>query len=256
MDAQKKLSANNEIDSFRKTLTPELQAEYDRQLEELRKDPRIQFEYRDGAVRNAAEEDLALRGILASTFGNPGMLEDTLQEALGDDGRVAIYVYPTSFKLTDFREGAPTEVPGYATPDGGIAIAQDFFRDVVKQGDNPFVHEFAHLTVRSNDAEGYAGNFPADFPYARTVQSELESEHFQEFLIERFNGGNTPVDADGNPTTLHTGGEGWPTLVNLFKQFPQELKDSSPEIYRRMTAYYNYDPLTQGSGGVDRRTAY
>lgn len=248
VDKSGELTALNTIDNFRQTLPPELQAEYDRQLEALRNDPRIEFEYRDGAIPSAAEEDLALRGILAATFGNPQLLESTLETALGEDGRVAIYVYPDSFKLTDFREGKPTEVPGYATPDGGIAISQDFFRDIIGQGDNPFVHEFAHLTARSETGDPATENYPEDFPFPEGVQAELESPEFQQFLIDRFNGGNTPVDDAGNPTTLHTGGEGWPTLLNLYRQFPEELQAASPEIYRSMVEYFGYDPLTRESG--------
>jgi hypothetical protein len=238
------LTGLNTVDNFRQTLTPELQAEYDRQLEELRNDPRIEFEYREGAKPSAAEEDLALRGILASTFGNPQLLDSTLENSLGEDGRVAIYVYPSSFPLSDFGSTSTTNAPGYATPDGGIAIAQDFNRDVLAQGDNPFVHEFGHLTDRSNGDV----NYPEDFPFAESTQAELESEHFQEFLIDRFNGGNPPLDEDGNPKPLHTGGEGWPTMLNLFKQYPEELKEASPDIYRNMTEYFGYDPLTQESG--------
>ncbi|MCK6545402.1 hypothetical protein L6R52_05995 [Myxococcota bacterium] len=235
------LDALNEVDNFRQTLPPDRQAEYDRQLEALREDPRLTFDYRDGAKPSAAEEDLARRGILAATFGNPELLEDTLNNSSADDGKVHVYVYPSSFELSEFNPAWDGQAPGLATPDGGIAIAQDFFRDVTAKGDNPFVHEFAHLTQRPGEHDDTNQNYPADFPFSEGVQHELESPEFQEFLVDRFFGG---VPQDG---PVHTGAEGWPTLLNLYRQFPEELKAQNPTIYRAMSEYYGYDPLTQRS---------
>jgi hypothetical protein len=231
------------IDNFRQTLTPELQAEYDRQVEELRSDPRVEFEYRDGAQPDPALEELALRGIVASTFGNPALLEETLDQAVADDGRVPIYVYPGPVPIGDFHAGNTNAAAGLATPDGGIAIDQEFFKNVLAEGDNAFVHEFSHLAQRTGE------RFPGDFPYEEAVLREFESDEFQEFLIERFHGGDRPTDDAGNPVDQVLGGaETFPTLQNLFRQFPEELKEQSPEIYRAFTEYYGYDPLTRESG--------
>ena len=230
VDESGDLSRLNAIDNFRQTLTPELQAEYDRQLEALRSDPRIVFQYEGGVERSAAMEDLALRGMVAATFGDPSLLDRTLDTASSESGQV-----PIVFK--------PGEGGAVANADGSIEMQEDFFRNVLAQGDNAFLHEFSHLSMRvqeSGDEPDLDQRFPADFPYEEAVLREFESDQFQEFLGERFG-----VDT-GEGTALD-GAETFPTLQNLFRQSPEELSEASPEIYRAFTEYYGYDPLTQTS---------
>lgn len=269
-DASGDLSELDEIDNFRQTLPPDLQAEYDEQLEALRNDPRIEFEYREGVDESPAMEDLALRGILTSTFQNPRSLDQTLDQQAGADGVVPIIMFDGPVPIDEFYPGADPSATaaGLAlpNPEGGIAIDTGFMRDVVAQGDNPFVHEFAHLTQRLTDGDEPATGqrFPGDFPYADHVAAEFEDPAFQQFIIDRFFGGNPPTDDAGNPLPVaHAGQETWPTLLNLFRQYPEELAANSPEIYRSMSEYFGYDPLTQtetppvqlnGTGSIDAST--
>ncbi len=269
-DASGDLSELDEVDNFRQTLSPELQAEYDAQLEELRNDPRLEFEYREGVDESAAMEDLALRGILASTFGNPTSLDQTLDQQAGEDGVVPIVMFDGPVPIPEFYPGAEagSTAAGLAlpVPDGGIAIDAGFLRDAVAQGDNPFVHEFAHLTQRTTaDGEPIQGQrFPGDFPYEEHLLEEFEDPAFQQFIVDRFFGGNPPTDDAGNPLPIaHAGAETWPTLMNLFRQYPEELAANGPEIYRSMSEYFGYDPLTQtetppvqlnGTGSIDAST--
>src|SRR5690606_3895019 len=78
------LSTLDAVDNFRQTLTPELQREYDAQLEALRNDPRIEFQYEPGVEPNPnpALEDRTLRGMVAATFGNPEIMDSTIAEAV------------------------------------------------------------------------------------------------------------------------------------------------------------------------------
>lgn len=246
------LSRLDEIDNFRQTLTPELQAEYDEQLEALRNDPRIEFEYREDVEESPAMEDLALRGTLAATFGNPRLLDATLEKALGEEGRVPFIMFAGPVPISEFHPSVDPadKAAGLALPDGGIAIDTNFFRDAVGKGGNPFVHEFAHLAQRTfpeNQSDAVSERFPGDFPYSASVAEAYESDEFQEFIVDRFFGGNAPEDDDGNPVVANGNRETWPTLANLFRQYPEELAENSPEIYRALSEYHGYDPLTQTS---------
>ncbi len=128
---------------------------------------------------------------------------------------------------------------------GDIAIDTEFFLGALASGDNALLHEFAHLVQRTGVDAGLP-QFPAGFPHLDTVLDEFESPAFQAFIINRFFGGNPPLDASGNPISpVHFNAETFPTLLNLFRQFPQELHANSPEIYNAFVEYYGYDPLTQ-----------
>ncbi|MCB9650989.1 MAG: hypothetical protein H6730_31030 [Deltaproteobacteria bacterium] len=252
-DATGDMSRLDEVDNFRQTLTPELQAEYDQQLEALRNDPRIEFQYEDGLPQSAAMEDLALRGTLAATFGNPDLLDRTLDDSANADGKVPFIFHDGPVPIDAYYPGAEagSTAAGLALPDGGIAIDDGFMRGATARGDNPFVHEFSHLTQRvpqpGQEAES-GQRFPGDFPYTDGVEEAFNEPGFQDYLVDRFFGGNRPTDDAGNPVDLvHQGAETWPTLQNLFHQYPEELQQNSPEIYRSMSEYFGYDPLTQTS---------
>ncbi len=237
----------DQVDNFRQTLPPDQQAEYDRQLEALRNDDRIEFEYVDGAPQSDATEDLALRGILAATWGNPDSLERTIATSHEQSGSLKISVHDGPVPIGDYYEGNTDTAAGLATPTGGIAIDRNFMNDVTAKGDNPFVHEFAHIQQRTNpDGTPHMDQrFPADFPYPDALTEAYESPEFQQYIIDRFHGGNPPTDDDGNPVTANGGAETWPTLQNLFRQYPEELKAKSPEIYQQMVDYSGYDPMTR-----------
>lgn len=237
----------DQVDNFRQTLPPDQQAEYDRQLQALRDDDRIEFEYVDGAPQSDATEDLALRGILAATWGNPDSLERTIATSHEQSGSLKISVHDGPVPIGDYYEGNTDTAAGLATPTGGIAIDRNFMNDVTAKGDNPFVHEFAHIQQRTNpDGTPHMDQrLPADFPYPDEFVEEYESPEFQQFITDRFYGGTPPTDDAGNPIVAAGGAESWPTVQNLFRQYPEELKEKSPEIYQQMVDYSGYDPLTR-----------
>lgn len=231
-------------DNFRQTLTPELQREYDRQVEELRNDPRVKFSYHDGATQSAATEDLALRGIVAANFGNPRGMEDIVRSASGPDGTLEIDVYGGPVPIEKYYGGDPRGAQGLALPQGGIAIEQPFLYDATRRGDNPFVHEFAHVQqqTETHENEFHAGELPPDFADPGAFRDAFDEDGFQDYVAERFTGG--PRD----PGEIVNGGnESFPTVQNLFRQAPQDLKRESPELYRQMVEYSGYDPLARES---------
>jgi hypothetical protein len=259
----------DQVDNFRQTLTPELQAEYDRQLEALRQDPRIAFSFVDGATPSVMHEELALRGLLASTFGNPSALEGLLARASAGGQPMPVIFSDGPVQIGRYHPGYEGVASGLALPEpGGVAIDVQALMSLTAAGDNPFVHEFAHLAQRSpaDHLLGVSGGrFPGDFPFADRLDSAFREPAFQEFLVQRFFGGQPPLDASGRPISpVHGGIETWPTLVNLYRQYPEQLRRESPEIYRTMSEYFGYDPIARtrtppvqlnGSGRLDQAAA-
>jgi hypothetical protein len=229
------LRALDEVDNFRQTLPPAQQAEYDRMLESLRQDPRIAFEDEPGVTSTPAERDLMLRGIAAASFNNPKGLEATLAKASEGDGQFTLRAFDGPVPIDRFY-GSGDTAAGLALPEGGVAIDLNFMRDATRRGDNPLLHEFSHVQQAKLGEDGklvYSERFPADFPFGDAVAQHLEDPGFQAFLEE------TGYGADGIET--------WPTIQNLFHQFPEQLREASPEIYESMVKYQGFDPLTRGT---------
>jgi hypothetical protein len=229
------LHALDEVDNFRQTLPPAQQAEYDRMLESLRQDPRIAFEDEPGVTSTPAERDLMLRGIAAASFNNPKGLEATLAKASEGDGQFTLRAFDGPVPIDRFY-GSGDTAAGLALPEGGVAIDLNFMRDATRRGDNPLLHEFSHVQQAKLGEDGklvYSERFPADFPFGDAVAQHLEDPGFQAFLEE------TGYGADGIET--------WPTIQNLFHQFPEQLREASPEIYESMVKYQGFDPLTRGT---------
>ncbi|MBK7863459.1 MAG: hypothetical protein IPJ65_33630 [Archangiaceae bacterium] len=242
VNASGDLSQLDRLDNFRSRLTPEQQQQYDAMLAQLRADGRIQFDYRDGAETDPALQDLALRGIAAACFNDPTLLEHVLSGAAADDGAFEIIVYPGALPLGDFYPGNPDTAAGLATPGNDVAIDASSFYAFLSSGDNALLHEFSHLQQRVQ-ADGSLGDgrVPADFPWPEDFDAAFSDPDFQEFLIDHFLGGKPPDDG-----ALALGGsESWPTLQNLFHQFPEQLQLQSPELYRLMCRYTGLDPLRQ-----------
>lgn len=247
------MSGLDALDSFRQTLPPEQQAEYDRQLDALRNNPLIRFAYPDGAAPNPAVEDMVLRGILAATFGRPQALQETLANAaatngdvdgdgVGDgDGVVEIRIY--SGPIPAHAEGNPDAAAGLAVWDGSVAIDQQQYIAWLADGDNALIHEFSHLMQRVGGdpvSDPYFSSvFPPDFPNAAGVHAAFGSADFQDFLRAEGYYNYTDYTYDQVQAEIFT------TLQNLFKQRPEVLARESPEIYRAFVEYYGYDPLTQ-----------
>lgn len=234
------VSQLNQLDNFRSRLTPEQQKQYDQQLAQLRNDPRINFEYKEGAPEDIALEDLALRGILAANFNNPKMLDQVLNDSVEKDGKFSVVVYPSDINLKDFNQGDQKINGGLASNSNDIAISSDAFYSFLRSGDNAFVHEFSHLQQRvRQDGSHERGRVPGDYPYPEQFEKAFADENFQKFLVDNFLGGNAPKEglALGNA-------ESWPTISNLFHQDPEALKKASPELYQQMSRYFGLDPIT------------
>ena len=224
------LSQLDGVDNFRQTLTPELQREYDAQLQALRNDPRIQFQYEPGVQPNPnrALEDMTLRGMVAATFGDPGSMEQTIAEAVRNndgynggsegDGHLVFRFYDGPARTDDGREAAGWAMYGA----GHIRMDANYTIQALSKGDSVPQHEFSHFMQGYNRPEGSDSIFPADFPYEKEMLSALASTDF----VER-------------------GGETWPDLQNRFRQYPERLAQEHPEIYRMMAEYAGYDPLTR-----------
>lgn len=231
------LSALNGVDNFRQTLTPDLQREYDAQLQALRNDPRIQFQYEPGVQPNPnrALEDMTLRGMVAATFGDPGSMEQTIAEAVRNndvynggsqgDGHLVFRFYDGQAKTDDGREAYGWAMYGA----GHIRMDANYTIQALSKGDSVPQHEFSHFMQGYNQPEGSNSLFPADFPYEKEMLSALASTDF----VER-------------------GGETWPDLQNRFRQYPERLAQEHPQIYRMMAEYAGYDPLTRHSSAPVR----
>lgn len=232
VNASGDLSTLDAVDNFRQTLTPELQRQYDAQLETLRNDPRIEFQYEPGVEPspNAALEDMTLRGMVAATFGNPDIMESTITEAVSNndqynggpdgDGHLVLRFYDGPARTDDGSEAAGWAMYGA----GHIRMDANYTMSALSKGDSVPQHEFSHLMQGYNQREGQDSLFPGDFPYEDEMLSALASTDF----VER-------------------GGETWPDLQNRFRQYPETLAREHPEIYRMMAEYAGYDPLTRQS---------
>ncbi|MCL1635735.1 hypothetical protein M2650_13985 [Luteimonas sp. SX5] len=231
------LSQLDSVDNFRQTLTPELQREYDAQLQALRNDPRIQFEYEPGVQPNPnrALEDMTLRGMVAATFGNPEIMNRTIDEAVRNnddynggsegDGHLVFRFYDGPAKTDDGSEAAGWAMYGA----GHIRMDAGYTVRALSKGDSVPQHEFSHFMQGYNKPEDGDSLFPGDFPYEREMLSALASTDF----VER-------------------GGETWPDLQNRFRQYPERLAQEHPDIYRMMAEYAGYDPLAQTSSAPVR----
>lgn len=226
------LSLLDGVDNFRQTLTPELQVEYDAQLAALRNDLRIEFQYQPGVEPNPnpALEDMTLRGMVAATFGDPGTLEATIAEAVGNndaynggpegDGNLVFRFYDGPALTDDNAAAAGWAVYGA----GHIRMDANYMVQALSKGDSVPQHEFSHFMEGYNKPAGSPEVFPADFPYEQQMLEALESTDF-----------------------VKRGGETWPDLQNRFRQYPEQLAQDHPGIYQMMVEYSGYNPLTQAS---------
>lgn len=234
------LGSLDQLDNYRQTLSPDQQAEYDRQLEALRNDPRIQFVYANGATSDPAMEDMMLRGVLAATFGREGLLDEALDARVtaGQDNVMQIVVYPGDVPVADLNAqgvvlGAPLD-GAVVTPAGDIMVDNDFMLDCLEYGENTLLHEFGHVLQYDGqvDASGTAV-FPDGFPDIDVVVAEFQSPELQTLLR------NMPYGALNDSL----GGETFATLLNVFRQYPALMCDASPEMYAAFVEYYGVDPL-------------
>ena len=234
------LGALDGLDNFRQTLPPARQAEYDGQLEALRDDPRIQFVYADGAMPDPAMEDMMLRGILAATFGREGLLDAALEArvAAGQDNVLQVVVYPGDVPVADLgAQGIVMADPldgAVVTPAGDILVDNDFMLDCLEYGENTLLHEFGHVLQYGGQADaGGTAAFPDGFPAIDVVVAEFQSPEFQALLQ------GMPYGALNGSL----GGETFATLLNVFRQYPGLMRDTSPEMYAAFVEYYGVDPF-------------
>lgn len=225
------------LDNFRQTLPPHLQREYDAQLEALRDDRRIQFIYAPGAQADVAMEDMMLRGILAATFGREGLLDAALEAGMaqGQDDIMQIVVSPDDVPAADLNaQGVGLNAPlngAVVTPAGDILVDNGFMLDCLEYGENTILHEFGHVVNRAG--QGGDVPFPPGFPDVELVVSEFETSAFQSLLA------TMPYNALNGAT----GGETFATLLNLFRQYPGLMRDTSPDMYSAFVDYYGVDPF-------------
>jgi len=215
----------NPGDAFRNSLDPEAQRAYDETLAALRNDPRIQFEFEGGAVDSLAFREIALRGLVAATFGRPQDLEERIANAAArsDNGKFTITYVPDDY----VPEDGNTSWGAFGGRDG-ITAKQGFtVQQIANENDNLFIHEFSH-TLQARD-DGDIGNLPPDFGLINTWRyyAAFNSPEFQKYI------GQTEIDS-----------QTFATVQNHFRQHPQELKDASPEMYALMVDYSGFDPLT------------
>lgn len=231
----------DKVDLFRNRLDPAAQAEYDRQLEQLRNDPRIRITDPDGNPVDLATRELILRGMLAATFPDAEMLDNAIQTGCDsrynpetkkmervENGTFDIVYYP--------RDYAGKDKPyGVCYADGRIGISEDCLEASLLEGENGMLHEFSHtLQVMSNSgqvAKNGAG-YPEDFPFAAEVnRAFMNDPELRQHLLERFG-------------KIHEGHERFATLQTLFRTEPEKLKEICPELYDLMVRYTGFDPLS------------
>ena len=93
----------------------------------------------------------------------------------------------------------------------------------------------------SADGKWRPGNdFPQDFPdeLKERFENEFKSDNFQDYFKEI--GLNNDF-----------GGESYPGVQTVFRYYPEDLKENSPELYDVLASYNGYDPLEGKS--VDRQ---
>ncbi len=215
----------NPGDAFRNSLDPEAQRQYDATLAQLRNDPRVQFEFKDGALDTPAMREIALRGMVAATFGRPQDLEQRIAagSAVSDNGKYTITYVPDSYQSPDGKNGW-----GAKAGQTGIIAKQGFtIQQIANENDNLFIHEFSHTLEARSD--GSIGNLPPDFGFINELRfyAAFNTPEFQKYI------GQTKVDAETFAGTQ-----------NRFRQNPQGLKDASPEMYQLMVDYSHFDPLS------------
>ena len=245
----------NSIDAFRAGLQPAERGAYDAELSRLREDPRIEFQFKSGAQDTPATRDLALRGMVAASFGRPQDLNDAIQSATNTvlkpnpsggvtglhapgQGKFTITFYPGTFDSTDVQPGAPVTLDGGLTTRTGIAASTDFLYSGAQRGDNMFLHEFSHaMQGLSTDgleaSEVGTRKFPPDFTTAQQerFQEELQSSSMQSLLKK-------------NQLYSTFGIESFPTIQNLFRQKPSELERASPALYQEMVQWSGLDAVS------------
>lgn len=216
----------NSGDAFRNSLDPEAQRAYDETLAALRNDPRIQFEFEGGAVDSLAFREIALRGLVAATFGRPQDLEERIATAAAnsDNGKFTITYVPDDYVPEDGSTGW-----GARAGRDGITARQGFtVEKIARENDNLFIHEFSH-TLQADDDDNDNDNLPPDFGFINSWRfyAAFNTPEFQKYI------GQTEVDT-----------ETFAGIQNRFRQNPQALKDASPEMYALMVDYSGFDPLT------------
>lgn len=244
------LTALNAIDNFRSRLTPEQQKAYDKELQKLRDNPNIVFEYHDGSSPNPniALEDVALRGIAAASFNNPKLEGEVLKDSKEVDGKLNIHVYPDAVPLEDFHPGHTGKSGGLATPSNDIAVGQANVISYLGHGENVLLHEFAHLQQRVRADGSHKGErVPGDFPNPEGFAKAFSDPKFQDFLIEKYQWLGAKKPEDGKD--FRGGQESWPSVQELYREFPEELKKASPELYKMMQEYTGFDLLDKPSTG-------
>lgn len=215
-------------DAFRASLDPAEQIIYDEQLEELRNNPDIEFVFEPGTVDDLATREIALRGMVAATFGRPQDLERTIEMVADQYG---------SFTIT-FTPGWG----GATAPEPGITASQQSTVSWTAQGDNLFIHEFSHSVQRT------AGKGLGDYEFAPPDMNETEfgrlyeTSGVQQLLDDRGLIIDDPNTKRNERRTFN--GESFATIQNLFRQDPQALRDASPEMYDLMVEYSGFDPLS------------
>lgn len=252
------------IDFFRSELSSEEQTQYDSQLETLRADSRIKlFDSAGNEITDPALRDMALRGMLAATFGPPenpasGLpirLEQTLDNAAAlnlataTDGRIAgivpIYIHEHNVPIGAHYPGVKSMeanilgdvvgmAGGLATPDGGIAIGLDAFYGYLASGENMFTHESGHvMQIPVAPADAYPFDeqpWPPGFP----VQDVMNA-----YKPGRLKGAPDLGLDINNVNNV----ENFPLLLNMFTQHPEELRADYPQVYDAFVVYFGYDPL-------------
>lgn len=238
--------AIDSVDRFRQRLTPELQAEYDKLLQQLRDDPRIDFVYQPGVEPNAGRDELALRGVAAAVFGRPELLEDAIQTAVDSrqdedgklvedgNGKLEIVIYPGNVPIEPFYPGSDGEALGLVTPPSDVLIDEQYLYDATAAGEHLLIHEFSHVLQQTSEDGGLPTQrqYPPDFEDGDLVTEATETDpELRAYLTERWGG-------------VSTGLEIFPGLQVVFESYPEELREASPEVYDAFARYHGYDPLT------------
>lgn len=230
------MNALNDVDQFRRSLSPAMQAEYDRRLQTLRDevrtdqnpDGRVNFTYARGAKKDAAVEDLVLRGIVAADFGDQGLTEKALAKAAqGDSKALDIKISGSN----DLNWILPGKVIGNAHTDGDMTLSREGFLNSVTGGYNTATHELNHLTTLGGKPESNYGGFGI-LPNGATEEQVTEFES----LFNAYR----PSEQSKKDTSHH-----WVEAQQAFRLRPQELQQQSPDLYNWMVEYTGFDPIAQ-----------
>jgi hypothetical protein len=225
-------SQMNKVDTFRQSLTPSEQKNYDNKLQALRDDKRISITAVDGKPVTVAERELALRGILTASYGTPQLRNDALADATKKgNGKFDVFIESSSFEQSTYGEPAATSNAGMFTQhaDQDIVITRDFLMTAARNNDNALVHEFSHA-MQSAGKNGKV--LPTGF-------SSSEEKQFKRLFEDT----STQALLVGIPLKNDWGTESFPTIQNLFRQRPADLQRASPELYQLMVNNMRIDPL-------------